>query len=803
MSSRKASKKQHAAVSDLSQPEYFLNRELSWLEFNGRVLEEAQDTTNPLLERLKFLAIVASNLDEFFEIRVAGLQQRAEAQPERLGPDGLTAPQMLDAIAERVRRMVRDQYRCYLHDIVPGLAAHGIDLQTVEDLSQDGRAWVCDFFTREVLPVLTPLAIDPAHPFPQLLNKSLNLAVVLTIPNRPNQIDGLRQDALHDERRLGVVQVPRVLPRLVRIPAAHAPACRNCYVFLSSIISENIGQLFPGLVVEGCYAFRVTRNSDLYLQEDEADNLLEAVQEQLQQRRRGDAVRLEVQRGCDPAVVSTLLHTFELEPIDLFEVDGPINLTRLMAVYSAEKRPHLKDVPCTPATPRVLRQVEAADDLFAAIRHEDILLHHPYDSFKPVADFITMAADDPQVLAIKQTLYRTSNDSPIVRALMQAAQNGKQVTALVELKARFDEENNILWARAMEEAGVHVLYGLVGLKTHCKLALVVRREGHEIRRYVHLGTGNYNEITARLYTDLGLLTARADISEDVAKIFNLLTGMSQYPGLQKLHMAPFGLSQNFHQLIEREIQHAAHGGPKKRRMRPRIIIKMNSLEDPATIKALYRASQAGVQIDLIVRGVCCLRPGVPGVSENIRVRSIVDRFLEHSRIFYFSNNGAEEIYLSSADWMRRNFNQRIEVLFPVEDETSKARLKDEILFASLSDNAKARLLRADGIYRRVRPHGSKPAFRSQQWLLERAVETAGEDAAEFLDSRPAAPPAPVLGQRVGAFEIAPRPTLLESPHTDGRPGTDSDPVLQSLRQSLLGDRNGNAQAAPELEKEST
>jgi len=783
-------------VRQLDNAEYFFNRELSWLEFNGRVLEEAQDHSNSILERLKFLTIVSSNLDEFFEIRVAGLQQQAESQPGSRGPDGLTAAQTLAEIARRAGKMVRDQYKCYRESVVPGLTEAGIDLQTVDELSPRAKKWAAEYFAREVFPVLTPLAIDPAHPFPQLLNKSLNLAVVLSISDTPGQLDGLKSDETHEDSRFGVVQVPRVLPRLVALPKEVCPAGRTVYVFQSSIVSEHIGQLFPGLQVEGCYAFRVTRNSELYLDEDEADNLLEAMREQLQRRRRGDAVRLEVQRGCDPQVVEMLLETFELEPIDLYEVDGPVNLPRLMAVYSAEKRPDLKDAPFVTAKPHALRHVETPDDFFAAIRHEDILLHHPYDSFKTVVDFVRMAADDPHVLAIKQTLYRTSGDSPIVRALMRAAENGKQVTALVELKARFDEENNIQWARALEEAGVHVLYGLVGLKTHCKVCLVVRREGGEIRRYLHLGTGNYNQITARLYTDVGFLTARPELGEDAGKIFNLLTGMSQFPGLEKLKMAPFGLHDNFKKLIEREIQHAKKQKkvrPNKGVLSPRIIAKMNALVDPEIIKCLYRASQAGVQIQLVVRGVCCLRPGISGVSENIEVRSIIDRFLEHSRIFYFANGGEEEIYCGSADWMPRNFFRRIEVVFPVEEPKLKARLRDEILGAALADTVKARRIRADGTHERLKPRAGEERVRCQQWLLanagryDSAGRFEGEQAIDFLSSRPAAPPATAAESLKNVnVEAAPlivaraAPQTMAPLSTDGRAGTQADPVLQSL-----------------------
>jgi len=801
-SGSKTASKAAAPLRDLDNPEYFFNRELSWLEFNQRVLEEAQDATNPLLERLKFLTIVSSNLDEFFEIRVAGLQQQAETRSPKAGPDGMLSQQTLDAVAKRVRQLVGDQYRCY-RDVVPALAEQGIDLLTISDLDPAGRAWVEEYFRREVFPVLTPLAIDPSHPFPQLLNKSLNLAVLLEAESaevgrdrRKKKADpaGLPVSIPESETRLGVVEVPRVLPRLVALPNDVAPAGRRVYVFLSSIISQYIGQLYPGLEVAGCYAFRVTRNSELYLDEDEADNLLEAMQEELQRRKRGDAVRLEVQRGCDPTVVEMLLKTFELDALDLFEVDGPINLTRLMTVYSGERRPDLKDPRHTPVTPPELRQVETADEMFAAIRHGDILLHHPYHSFQAVDDFIIRAAEDPQVLAIKQTLYRTSTDSPIVRALMRAAERGKQVTALVELKARFDEANNIQWARAMEEAGVHVLYGLVGLKTHSKLCMVVRREENEIRRYVHLGTGNYNEVTARLYTDVGMLTARADIGDDAAKIFNLLTGMSRFPGLSKLLMAPFGLHDGFMRLIERETKNARRPGRKK--VAPRIVAKMNSLEDPEIIKALYRASQAGVQVDLIVRGLCVLRPGIAGLSDNIRVRSIVDRFLEHSRVFYFANDGREEIYCGSADWMPRNFFRRVEVVFPVEDPTLKARLRDELLFIALRDNVKARIIQSDGTNRRVRRAASTTPLRFQHWLLEHTNNVS--TAPDFIHSRPAAAPeTPTRDKQYQALDPAALLTLRTappqhaSPAADGRAGTTGDPVLSSLEQAFAEEAAGD------------
>ena len=781
---RAAAKTQRAVkpVADLDQPQWFFNRELSWLEFNHRVLEEAVDPTNPALERLKFLAIFSSNLDEFFEIRVAGLQQQAESRPYDAGPDGLTAQQTLDGITARVRRLMDDQYRCYNEGVVPALAAAGLDLSTVEDLDARGRAWALDYFEREVFPVLTPLAVDPAHPFPQLANKSLNLVVELRVFDRPGQIDGLLRDEHHQEFRLGVVQVPRILPRLIEVPAQCAPAGRKIYLFLSSLISAYIGQLFPGLEVRGCYAFRVTRNSELYLDEDEADNLLEAMQEQLARRRKGDAVRLEVQRGANPAVVEHLLATFDLDQNDLYEVDGPINLTRLMAIYGSENRPDLKDPSFSPATPSALRGADTPDAYFGVIARDDILLHHPYDSFRPVTRFIEYAARDPHTLAIKVTLYRTSKDSPIIKALMNAAQSGKQVTALVELKARFDEENNIQWAQQMENAGVHVVYGLVGLKTHSKLALVVRREDDQIRRYVHLGTGNYNEVTARIYTDIGMLTADAQLGEDAAKIFNLLTGMSQFPGLDKLMIAPFDLDKQFIARIEREADNARKSARSKTHKVPaRIIIKMNSLVDPGAIKALYRASQAGVSIDLIIRGICCLRPGVPGLSENIRVRSIIGRFLEHSRIFYFENGGQPEIFCGSADWMPRNFFRRIEVIYPVNSARPRARIQ-AILEAALLDNSKAREVLPDGSSRRITRKDGEAKHDFQADALQSARERRARSDAQ--DARASAPPPGLAPLKLQTKPWGARAVSAGISPVDGLPGTGDDPVLQSLQQSL-------------------
>ncbi len=776
-------------VSDLDAPQWFQNRELSWLEFNQRVLEEAQDEANPPLERLKFLAIVTSNLDEFFEIRVAGLQRQSETRPDVAEIDGLGASDSLDAIAARAKKLVGDQYACYRDQVVPALSSAGIDLFTVDELDERGRAWAANYFAGEVFPVLTPLAVDPAHPFPQLANKSLNLVVELHVSNREGEMDGLRRDEDHVEFRLGVVQVPRILPRLISVPGEFAPQGRKIYLFLSSLISAFIGQLFPGLEVRGCYAFRLTRNSELFLDEDEADNLLEAMQEQLARRRKGDAVRLEVQRGADPAVVSLLLETFELDAVDLYEVDGPINLTRLMAIYGSENRADLKDAPFTSATPPELKGADSPDAFFGAIAQNDILLHHPYQSFRPVVKFIQLASEDPQVLAIKITLYRTSKDSPIVKALMRAAQNGKQVTALVELKARFDEENNIAWARAMEEAGVHVVYGLVGLKTHSKLAFVVRREASGIRRYVHLGTGNYNEVTARIYTDMGLLTANPEIGEDAGKIFNLLTGMSQFPGLSRLMMAPFGLDKEFIRRIDKltalakkQKRAQSNGNGTEAIEAPRIIAKMNALLDPGVIKALYRASQAGVQIDLIVRGMCALRPGVAGLSENIRVRSIIGRFLEHSRVYYFAGGGEEEILCGSADWMPRNFFRRVEVVFPVLDPVLRGRIKSEVLLGALADNTKARELLPDGTHRRVVRGGGQAPRDFQAELLSLS--------ARELPSR-------IVTDATAKTSVSARPHLKMAARAtvapiDGLPGTGADPVLQSLQQSLSHARRAGA-----------
>ncbi|MGA2748318.1 MAG: polyphosphate kinase 1 [Verrucomicrobiota bacterium] len=675
----------------------FFNRELSWLEFNQRVLEEARDPANPLLERLKFFCITSSNLDEFFEVRVAGLKQQIESGVVRRSPDGLTPAETLRAVQERIRRMVHDQYVCWREQLAPDLEREGIRFLKPAQLGAGDLAWLENFYRGEVRPVLTPLAIDPVHPFPQLLNKSLNIIVQVEMKTGRDNL-----------RHLAVVQAPRVLPPVVQLPREDG---RRDYVFLGQVIGHFLGDLFPGTKIRGYWHFRVTRNSELYIDEQDSGNLLKAVENELHNRRKGDAVRLEADHDCPESIRKALLGTLRLTEDDLDLVDGPLYPARLMALYEGDHSAHLRDAPFAAPPTASLRR---ATDLFAAIRKGDILLHHPFESFDTVVEFLEKAARDPAVLAIKQTLYRTGGDTRIVGALMEAAANGKQVTAVVELRARFDEANNIQWSRRLEEAGVHVVYGLVGYKIHCKMSLVVRKEGGRIRRYVHLSTGNYNATTARLYTDVGLLTCRPDFGEDATNVFNLLTGIGHYQPTKKLLLAPFELHRRMLSLIERETENARRG------RRARIIAKMNALLDGEIIQALYRASQAGVRIDLLVRGICCLRPQVPGVSERITVRSIVDRFLEHSRLFYFENAGRPEYWVGSADWMPRNFFRRIEAIFPIEDPALRRRVKHELLGLPLADNVNAWFLQADGIYRRAAANGDPP-LRSQVEFIRRAT----------------------------------------------------------------------------------
>jgi len=690
-------------VPDLATPvkSAYFNRELSWLAFDRRVLEQAQNEKNPLLERIKFLAIVSSNLDEFFEIRVAGIIQQVDSDVTEPSIDGLGPREQLRRIHSVVASLVEDQYRCWHEQLVPALAEKKVLIKTAKDLTAAELSWVQTYFSEQVYPVLTPLALDQSHPFPQLGNKTLNVVVSLDNPETPEV-----------EHAVALLPVPRILPRLVAIdPAGSGP---QRFIFLTEIIKLCAGELFPGYKILSAHAFRVTRNSDLYIDEEEAENLLKKIEEELRNLRRGAAVRLEIEDGVDEPIFNTLCEHLELSHEYVFRLNGPINLLRLMSLTEIQ-RPDLKYVPFTPVNCSALK---TAETIFESIRQHDVLLHHPYDAFTPVVDFVEQAARDPQVFAIKQTLYRTSGDSPIVRALMEASRNGKQVTALVELKARFDEANNIQWARQLEEAGVHVVYGMVGHKTHCKCSLVVRHEGKGMRRYVHLGTGNYNPRTARLYTDLSYFTAREEITADVAYLFNSLTGLSRAPEFQELLVAPFNLHRRIQELIQHETNNATAGQPA------RIMVKMNSLVDRETIDNLYTASKAGVQIDLIVRGICCLVPGVRGLSDNIRVRSIVGRYLEHARAFYFLNDGGGEprIYLGSADWMPRNFFRRIEVVFPIHDPEQRRWIEQDLFGIELQDNEDARVLHSNGAYLPVVRNASTESFSAQHYFVASSGE---------------------------------------------------------------------------------
>jgi len=681
-------------------PEHFINRELSWLEFNQRVLDEALDPSNPLLERLKFFTIVSSNLDEFFEVRVARLKQEIESGQAERSLDGLTPTETLRAVIRRVRRMVADQYDCWRNDLQPALASHRIRILGMSEFSRADLAWLEVFYWQQVRPVLTPLAIDPAHPFPQLLNKSLNLIVRLEMKKNGEA-----------HKHMAVVQLPSILPRLVQVPRKDG---RRDYAYLGELIGHFLADVFPGTTILGWWPFRVTRNSELYIDEEEEMNLLKAVETELHNRRRGDAVRLEIDHRCPGQIRDALLKTLRLTDEDLYLVDGPLNPTRLMMLYQGDHSPELRDAP---VVARVARTLRGQEDLFSVIRERDVLVHHPYEHFDSVVSFLEQSARDRDVLAIKMTLYRTGGDERIVGALMKAVRNGKQVTAVVELRARFDEANNIQWARRLEENGVHVVYGLVGYKIHAKATLVVRREREQIRRYVHLATGNYNPTTARLYTDLGLFTCRPEFGEDATNLFNLLTGICQFQEMKRLVVAPFDLHTRLLELIGRETRNARRGLPA------RIIAKLNSLAEPEIMQALYHASQAGVKIDLIVRGVCCLRPGIAGVSENITVRSIVDRFLEHARIYYFENACDPEVFLGSADWLPRNLFRRIETVVPIVDGILRERVIAEILGTALADNAKARLLLADGTYQRAAGAAGKAVRRSQTEFM--AIATTG------------------------------------------------------------------------------
>ena len=661
-------------------PKNFINRELSWLEFNRRVLEEAQDQRQPLIERVKFLTIVSSNLDEFFEIRVAGIKQQIESETSGVGPDGLSPTEVFDRIQKTVRELVAAQYALWNNELLPELAENGIFVREIAELPAKRAAWAHRYFLEEVFP------------FPHLLNRSHNLLVRAKTRRRG--------EPLH-----AIVQVPRVVPRLILMPRGRGEDEPWEYIYLASLIKQHIGELFPGLILDGAHAFRVTRNSDLYIDDEEAENLLRSIEQELRRSSRGDAVRLEVEADCPKDFLELLLRFFDLSEPDAYKLDGPLSMTHLAPLVANDAFAKLKDRPFQPARDPAL---PPHVDFFEVLRRQDVLLHQPYDSFDQVVELVEKAATDPQVLAIKITLYRTSGDSPIVEALIDAANAGKQVTAIVELRARFDEATNIQWARRLEEAGAHVIYGVVGLKTHCKLMLIVRRDADRLRHYVHLGTGNYHPRTARIYTDFSLVTSQPQLTEEVAIVFNTLTGLAGYPGLKKLMVAPFDMHSRLIQLIERERDNARAGKSA------RIVAKLNALVDQEMIEKLYEASTSDVTIDLVVRGICCLRPKIPGLSENIRVISIVGRFLEHSRIYYFENAGDPLVYLSSADWMPRNFFRRIEVAFPIETPALRDQIINDVLPTVLHDRVKARELQPDGTYRRLKPEGPEPS-RQAQW----------------------------------------------------------------------------------------
>ncbi|MBE9169885.1 polyphosphate kinase 1 [Pleurocapsales cyanobacterium LEGE 06147] len=708
-----------ADAIELNDPKYYFNRELSWLEFNRRVLHEALDERTPLLERLKFMAIFSSNLDEFFMVRVAGLKQQLEAGVTRLTPDGRTPGQQLADISICLRPMVEKQHQYFEKDLKKQLSDRTIHIIDYLDLNQEQRTYLNQFFEEHIFPVLTPLAVDPSHPFPYISNLSLNLAVVVKDPDTKEEL-------------FARVKVPKVLPRFVPLPEElrHRQKGKVAVwagVPLEQIITHNLEYLFPGMNILECYAFRVTRNADLSVEEDEADDLLLAIEQELHKRRLGgSAVRLEIQASTPENLRSTIMRELALTENDVYDLDGLLGLGDLMS-FMTLSLPELKDEPWSPVVPPRLHRLQDlkinnlnsdGEDFFAVIRDKDLLVHHPYHSFSAtVQRFIMEAAYDPHVLAIKMTLYRTSGDSPIVQALIAAAENGKQVAVLVELKARFDEENNINWAKTLEKTGVHVVYGLVGLKTHTKVVLVVRQKDNKIRRYVHIGTGNYNPKTAKLYTDLGLLSCREDLGADLTDLFNFLTGYSRQKSYRKLLIAPVNLRERMTAMIRREIEHC------RKNRTGRIVAKMNALVDQQIIATLYEASQAGVQIDLIVRGICCLRPGLKKVSENIRVISIIGRFLEHSRIFYFQNGGEEEVYIGSADWMTRNLSRRVEAVTPIEDSEIAKDLQ-EILGIMLADNRQAWELQSDGTYIQRQPEeGSQPQS-SHRILMDMALQSA-------------------------------------------------------------------------------
>jgi len=677
----------------LTTPELYLNRSLSWLAFNRRVLEEAEDESNPLLERVKYLAITASNLDEFFEIRIAGLLQHLEEGQVEPGPDGLSPLDEQELVANATHRFVREQYECWNVKLLPALAEHNIRVHSLADLDEVQRAVVDDYCRNELDALLTPVTVDPAHPFPRVIHKALCQALLL------------RRRRRSTANYMGVVTVPRSLPRLVRLPDAEG----DSFIALADLVGLHAGRMYRGYEILSEGAFRITRNSNLYLQEEESRSVLESVRTELHNRRKGDAVRLEIESDASTDIIARLQTVFELQDWQVYRTPGPVNLSRLMHLYTAVNRPELK---YKNFQAREWSLPKGKPDIWSSLRQRDVLLHHPFDSYNSVVSFIEAAAQDPAVLSIKQTLYRTNDNSPIVEALVQAAAT-KEVTVVVEVKARFDEASNIKWARELEDAGVQVFHGLVGLKTHCKLTLIVRRDSDgAMRRYAHLGTGNYNPTTAAFYTDLSLLTANPEMTFAVHNVFNFLTAYSEQPNYNPLLVAPLDLAERITNLIAREADHARAGKPA------RIIAKVNSLLDKNMVQELYRASQAGVQVDLIVRGICSLNPGIRGISDRIHVRSIVGRFLEHSRIYYFQNGGDEEIYLGSADWMPRNLHERVEVVFPLRDPLLRDRVKSEILAAYLADNVKARVLQRGGGYIREEAKGKTAPFSAQDFLID-------------------------------------------------------------------------------------
>lgn len=683
-------------TTNLNDAQWYANRELSQLDFNFRVLAQAQNADIPLLERLRYLCISCTNLDEFFEIRAATVRHAADLGYARAA-DGLAHRNILARIHERASELVSAQYRCFYDELRPALEAEGIRLLDRTEWNAEQTRWLRDYFRKEIMPVLSPLGLDPAHPFPQILNKSLNIVV---------RLEG--RDAFGREAHLAIVRAPRSLPRIIRMPDRDGDGDRyHDFVFLSSLLSAFMDELFPGLKVKGAYQFRVTRNSELIVDEEDVDNLALALRDELVGRGYLRAMRLEIAENCPEDIVQMLLENFELSTDAVYRINGPVNLNRVVQVYDAVRRPDLKFPPVHP------RLLDDSETLFSRIARGDILLHHPFDSFNPVKDLIREAAEDPNVLAIKQTLYRTGKDSPIVESLIQAARNGKDVTAVVELRARFDEEANLGFADRLQQAGVQVVYGVVGYKTHAKMLLIVRREAEGLRRYVHLGTGNYHSGTARVYTDIGLITADPGIGADVHQIFQQLSGLAPVVQLQRLLQSPFTLHTGMLERIAREAANARAGKPA------RIIAKMNALNEPRVIRALYEASQAGVQIDLIVRGACTLRPGVPGISENIRVRSIVGQFLEHHRVYWFANDGQPELFCASADWLERNLLRRVETCFPILDETLAQRVKAETLDNYLADNQNAWELQANGEYRRVEVPENVAPYSAQAALLEK------------------------------------------------------------------------------------